>query len=87
MITKSGLGIAASAALFALASTAVTTTVSAADSGASVHCYGVNNCKGMSDCKTAKNDCKGRNSCKGQGFKAMTAKECTTAGGKTTEPK
>jgi uncharacterized membrane protein len=87
MINKSGLGIAASAALFALASAAVTSSVSAAESGAPVHCYGVNSCKGTSDCKTAKNECKGQNSCKGQGFKEMSAKECTTAGGKTTEAK
>jgi hypothetical protein len=26
------------------------------------------------------------NSCKGQGFKAITSKACTAAGGSTTEP-
>jgi hypothetical protein len=87
MITKSGLGIAASAALFALTSAAISSSVSAAESGASVHCYGVNSCKGTSDCKTAKNDCKGQNSCKGTGFKEMSAKACTDAGGKLTEGK
>ena len=87
MISKSGLGIAASAALFALSSFAVSSTVVAAESGDAVHCYGVNSCKGTSDCKTAKHDCKGQNSCKGTGFKEMSAKECTAAGGKTTEAK
>ena len=87
MLSKSGLGIAASAALFALSSAAVSTTVSAAESGDTVHCYGVNSCKGTSDCKTAKHECKGQNSCKGTGFKEMSAKECTAAGGKTTEAK
>ena len=87
MISKSGLGIAASAALFALTSAAISSPVSAAESDASVHCYGVNSCMGSSDCKTAKNDCKGQNSCKGTGFKEMSAKECTAAGGKTTEAK
>jgi hypothetical protein len=87
MISKSGLGIAASAALFALTTAALTSPVSAAESGEAVHCYGVNSCKGTSDCKTAKNDCKGQNSCKGQGFKEMSAKECTAAGGKLTEAK
>ena len=87
MITKSGLGFAASAALFALTSTAVTSPVFAAEDGAAVHCYGVNSCKGSSDCKTAKNECKGQNSCKGTGFKEMSAKECTAAGGKLTETK
>jgi hypothetical protein len=87
MINKSGLGIAASAALFALTSAAVTSTAFAATGDASVHCYGVNSCKGTSDCKTAKNECKGQNSCKGHGFKEMSAKECAAAGGKTTEAK
>jgi hypothetical protein len=87
MINKSGLGIAASAALFALTNVAVTSSASAAESGAAVHCYGVNSCKGTSDCKTAKNECKGQNSCKGQGFKEMSAKECMAAGGKTSETK
>ena len=50
-----------------------------------VHCYGINTCKGTSDCKTAKNECKGQNECKGHGFKTMTAKQCTAAGGKLTE--
>jgi hypothetical protein len=86
MISKSGLGIAASAVLFALTSAAVTSPVYAAERDA-VHCYGVNSCKGSSDCKTAKNECKGQNSCKGQGFKEMSAKECTAAGGKLTEAK
>ena len=52
---------------------------------AKVHCYGVNTCKGTSDCKTAKNDCKGLNDCKGHGFKEMTSKQCTAAGGSLKE--
>ena len=87
MISKSGLGIAASAALFALTTAGITSPVYAADSDATVHCYGVNSCKGSSDCKTAKHDCKGQNSCKGQGFKEMTAKDCTAAGGQLAETK
>ncbi|MET0984955.1 MAG: hypothetical protein ABW034_06050 [Steroidobacteraceae bacterium] len=83
---KSTAGIAASAALFALSAVAMTAPASAADSDA-VHCYGVNNCKGMSDCKTTSNECKGQNSCKGHGFKEMSAKACTAAGGRTTEAK
>ncbi len=50
-----------------------------------VHCYGVNTCKGTSDCKTAKSDCKGLNDCKGTGFKEMSEKACTAAGGSLTE--
>jgi uncharacterized membrane protein len=51
-----------------------------------VACYGVNACKGQSDCKTAHNDCKGMNSCKGQGFKEMSKKACTAAGGSLNAP-
>ena len=76
-------GIAAAAALFALSSVALTTPAFAAST---VHCFGVNSCKGMSDCKSGNHDCKGMNSCKGQGFKALTSKACTKAGGSTTEP-
>jgi hypothetical protein len=87
MITaKSTTGIAATAALLALATFAVTAPASAAE-GEAVHCYGVNTCKGTSDCKTAQNDCKGQNTCKGHGFKAMSAKACTAAGGRLTETK
>ncbi len=83
-------GIAAAAA--AIAITAAAAPVFAQDGanakGAkTVHCYGINTCKGTSDCKTAKNECKGQNECKGHGFKAMTAKACTAAGGSLTEPK
>ena len=86
MITaKSTAGIAASAALLALSALAMTAPASAAED--TVHCYGVNNCKGTSDCKTAQNDCKGQNACKGHGFKEMSAKACTAAGGRLTETK
>lgn len=81
---KSASNIAASAALFALAAMAMATPATAAEDS-TVHCYGVNSCKGTSDCKTARNDCKGQNSCKGHGFKEMTAKQCTAAGGRLTE--
>jgi len=83
---RSRLSLAATAALVAL-STAAPTSAAFAQSGEQVHCYGINTCKGQSDCKTAKNDCKGQNSCKGHGFKAMTAEQCTAAGGSLTEPK
>lgn len=81
---KSTSNIAASAALFALTAIAMAAPATAAEDS-TVHCYGVNSCKGTSDCKTAQNDCKGQNSCKGHGFKEMTAKQCTAAGGRLTE--
>jgi hypothetical protein len=67
----------------AISNFAVAPLAAAADAKA-VHCYGVNSCKGTSDCKTAQNDCKGQNTCKGHGFKEMTAKACTDAGGSLT---
>jgi hypothetical protein len=84
MTAKSASNLAASAALFALAALSMAAPGNAAEN-TNVHCYGVNSCKGMSDCKTAKNDCKGQNSCKGHGFKEMSAQQCTSAGGRTTE--
>lgn len=84
--TKSGLSIAATAALVAVAGASIATPAFAAGAK-TVHCYGINSCKGQSDCKTAKNDCKGQNECKGQGFKALTAKACAAQGGSLTEPK
>jgi len=87
MITiKSGVSIAATAALLAL-SAAATPALAKAQKAEAVHCYGVNSCKGTSDCKTASNDCKGMNVCKGHGFKEMTAKACAKAGGSLTEAK
>lgn len=87
MITmKSGISLATTAALFALAAVAPTAPALAKHAEAKVHCYGVNTCKGTSDCKAAHNECKGQNSCKGQGFKELTAKQCTTAGGSLTAP-
>ena len=81
---KTGASVAAAAAFLALS--AVAPTASAfAKADAKVHCYGVNTCKGTSDCKTAKNDCKGQNDCKGHGFKELTAKQCTAAGGSLKE--
>ena len=86
MITlKSGVSIATTAALLAMAGVVASSPASAAGAKA-VHCYGVNSCKGTSDCKTAKNDCKGLNSCKGTGFKEMSEKKCAAAGGSLTEP-
>lgn len=83
MITiKSGAGIAATAALLALAANTIPT---ASFAQAKLHCYGVNSCKGQSACKTAKNECRGQNSCKGQGFQELTARECAAAGGSLTE--
>ena len=87
MTMRTGVSLATSAALVAIAAAAPTVPAFAKQAGgAVVHCYGVNTCKGTSDCKTAHNDCKGQNSCKGQGFKAMTAQACTKAGGSLTAP-
>jgi hypothetical protein len=87
MITmKSGVSIATTAALLALASMGAGSPVLAADGAKAVHCYGVNSCKGTSDCKTARNECKGQNSCKGQGFKELSKKACAAAGGSLTAP-
>jgi hypothetical protein len=83
---KSGVSIATTAALLAIAGVSASAPAFAANDGKIAHCYGVNSCKGTSDCKTAKNECKGLNSCKGQGFKEMSAKKCTAAGGSLTEP-
>ena len=60
-ILRTGVSIAAAAAVVAI--TAAAPTVAAAKGSAQVHCYGVNTCKGTSDCKTAKNDCKGQGGC------------------------
>ena len=76
--------LAAAAAVVAISAAAPTTAV--AKGATKIHCYGTNTCKGTSDCKTAKNDCRGQNDCKGQGFKEMTAKACTAAGGSLTAP-
>lgn len=84
---KIGTGVAASAALFALASLANAATPPTGSSGKAVsgddmvHCYGLHSCKGNSDCKTAEHDCKGMNACKGHGFKAKKAAQCLTEGG------
>ena len=84
--TRTAAGFAAAAALFALSSVSITSPAFAAGANAAtVHCFGVNSCKGMSDCKSGNHDCKGMNSCKGQGFKELTSKACTAAGG-STEP-
>ena len=69
----------AAAALFAAGGLA---PLAAHAEDALVHCLGVNACKGKADCQTANNTCKGQNACKGKGFKAMTEKACTEAGGK-----
>ena len=79
---RTGISFAAAAAVVAISAAAP--TVAVAKDGDTVHCYGVNTCKGTSDCKTAKNECKGQNDCKGQGFKALSAKQCTKAGGSLT---
>jgi uncharacterized membrane protein len=82
-ITKSGISIAASAALHAFAAGG-STPAFAKDGGkeaAKVECFGVNGCHGQSDCKSAQHECKGQNECKGQGFKDLTAKECKAQGG------
>lgn len=84
---KSASGLALTAALLALSSTAFAADPPAGSSGKAVgasdkvHCYNVHTCKGNSDCKTADNACKGQNNCKGHGFKSQTAASCLTAGG------
>lgn len=89
--TKSRSGLAAAAALIAIAAASVISPVKAADQGAQqrepVRCYGVNSCKGESLCATSKHDCKGLNDCKGQGVVVKTKTECLAAGGTLTEPK
>jgi uncharacterized membrane protein len=88
MITvRTGLSLAATAAVVAMAAAAPTAPAFAKDGAAKVHCYGVNSCKGTSDCKTAKNDCKGLNDCKGQGFKELTSQQCKAEGGSLSAPK
>lgn len=85
---RTGLGMAATAAVIAVATaSAPSAFAQGASGGKTVHCYGVNSCKGTSDCKTAKNECKGQNECKGHGFKELTAKACKAQGGSLTEAK
>lgn len=88
MNSKTGLTVAAAAAMFAIAG--LSTGAQAAHKVAkahNVHCYGVNSCKGTSACKTAANECKGLNACKGQGFIEATKKACTAQGGSLTAKK
>ena len=82
-IVRTGVSLAASAAVIAITAAAPTAAIAKSGAGAAkvVHCYGINTCKGTSDCKTAKNDCRGQNDCKGQGFKEVTAKACKAAAG------
>ena len=75
----SGAALAVAAAGLFLSGSAA--AIAADTKEANVQCGGVNACKGKSECSTAKNGCKGQNECKGQGFKAMTASACLTAGG------
>lgn len=84
---RTGLSIASSAAMIAISAAATTAPAFAQAEEGKIHCYGINTCKGQSDCKTAKNECKGMNACKGQGFKELTVKACTAAGGSLTAPK
>jgi uncharacterized membrane protein len=84
-IIRTGVSVAAAAAVIAIATAAVP-TAAVAKGGATVHCYGVNTCKGTSDCKSGNHECKGQNDCKGQGFKELSAKACKTAGGSLTAP-
>ena len=81
---KTGVSVAASAAMLALSMTAATPSYAAKSKVELVHCYGVNSCKGTSDCKSGNHECKGLNDCKGQGFKAESAKQCAADGGSLT---
>jgi uncharacterized membrane protein len=83
---KTGISLASSAALLALATAVPSSPALAKGQEAKVHCYGVNSCKGTSDCKTAHNDCRGQNDCKGHGFKELTEQQCAKAGGSLTAP-
>ena len=87
IIQKSYLTLASAAALFAVTNGAMMASAYAADQGtqAAAPGYGVNSCKGQSDCKSGSHACKGQNSCKGQGFKDLTAQQCSAQHGSTTE--
>ena len=88
MNLKNASRFATAAALIALASSALTAPVHAAEQKEQVgRCYGVNSCKGTSLCATAHNDCKGLNDCKGTGVVVKTPTECKALGGTLTEPK
>jgi uncharacterized membrane protein len=88
MITfKSGIALAANAALLAVAFTAAPAPALAKNSAKMVHCFGVNTCKGTSDCASYNHSCKGQNECKNQGFKELSAKACSKQGGSLTEVK
>lgn len=84
---KTGVSLAAAAALFAIASLANAAPAPEGSTGKAlnardpVHCYGVNSCKGTSDCKTTMSECKGLNACRNQGFKAIAAGVCLRRGG------
>ncbi len=85
-VLKTGSGLAAAAAMIALAGVASIPSAAVAGAKAStVHCYGVNSCKGTSECKSYGHECKGQNECKGQGFKSLSAKKCAKMGGSLTE--
>lgn len=83
-IQSTGAAIAASAALFVMASAAAAEgpAQKVINAGDMVNCYGINACRGQSECKTDSNACKGLNQCKGHGFKVVTAKACLVEGGK-----
>jgi hypothetical protein len=91
--TRNAVNLATAAAMVAIAGSPVVAFAKhhkeaakpAAAGEQVVHCYGINTCKGTSDCKTASNECKGQNECKGMGFKALTTKACSAAGGSLTE--
>jgi hypothetical protein len=74
LASRSGAAIAAAAAVFVLAGSAVAPAADAKE--AKGHCVGANACKGKSACKTASNACKGQNACKGKGFVEMTESKC-----------
>lgn len=84
---KTGLALAANAALIAATMAAAPAPALAKAKAELVHCYGVNTCKGTSDCASGNHGCKGQNECKGQGFKALSKKACAAKGGSLTESK
>ena len=85
---KSGVALAANAAMLAVAFAAAPAPALATEKTADVvHCFGVNSCKGTSDCASYNHSCKGQNECKNMGFKELSAKECAKQGGSLTEVK
>lgn len=80
---KSGMTLAAAAAVLLVSGAVLAPSVaSAAKDG---QCHGVNACKGKGECKSASSACKGKNACKGKGWSKMSKANCDSAKGKFEE--